>query len=257
MCSFESEQILNNIRIYLPETIIKSGEIHKYIAFIENIGKECQPQTCLKNMPTRATNLQRGMCAMEQNNIIYEPGVPLHIPATLFAGDLKEGNIVLSKRNFAICLSAILNDAQKYNLPISQTMATQMEAQLENISIHSWSGTSYHGKVKKLVSAYLNRHAYCSSVKTDAVQLWYVDMIKPEYPSFCVGDVILEVFLPQEKNSIPTHIRVNEESAFVPTFNRDFQRNLLRTMETEKNVHLSAEMRKYYLSASMSTISNL
>jgi len=208
LCSFDES--VTRICTYIPQTIVESGEIQRYVDFMNCIATG-DTAVALTVMPRNAMNIRVSVSnsnvLMEKNmNVCYEPGVPLYIPAKLLSQPLISS------------LRTIMNDVASYPdlVGISQTDASVMTQKMsEKTTTHNWSGVSYRSKMKKMVDAYISRQSFKSSSHLDAVHVWKVDVVHPDFPQFQPGDVFLEVFRPIV-NTNPTNIlSIDKDTAFI------------------------------------------
>jgi hypothetical protein len=207
MCSFDN---VDHIRIYLHNRVMESGELEKYLQFIDSLQKDILPSF----MPTLGMNMKRGDARLHKTRNNTFSTCPVYVPAKY---------ITVSKGNpLEACLSAVFNDIDNpqysevvnYNSPQQKLEIRQLLIDsASTFSVHKLSKPSNLAKMPKLMHSFNTVTEFHSgSGNYSAIHLWVVDT-EALYPSLHLGDVFIEIKTPTPSET-PMNFTTTRDEVF-------------------------------------------
>jgi hypothetical protein len=179
-------------------------------------------------------------------DVTFLPSIPILVPSQVIRKVQGDSDSRLRQPLMA-SLTSILHDITSFHEVSVQppSLAPRIELLLaEKMVLHNWSSPSYASKVKKLVHALHNNLPFRSSKSVHAIHVWKVDVLKPEFPSFVVGDIIIESSFPSDNNTIHvdnSHFQLNPRTSFIQKLQRLLQKQLI----LQQNIPLTPSLCLY------------
>lgn len=186
MCSFTT---ISHVRIYLHCNIVQSGELERYLEFIQDISEEKMPTS----IPVKGMNVKRGFQTMHKTKNNTYSTCLIYVPCKYIT--------VLPGHPVNACISSIFNDIENYPDIVNKNTEEQnieiREILINNttiLSVHKLSKSSNKKKVPKILESFHRGTEFHSGTHYDVVNIWFVDTIIPEYKDkLQVNDLYIEV----------------------------------------------------------------